>query len=107
MVNQVILVGRVLELPEIKEVKGFKLASMVIEIDRNFNSNEKKDSVKEKFKITLWKNVAEECVEMCKPNALITVKGHLQPHNYQKDEVSPINYSCDIIAERVSFILEE
>ncbi len=102
MLNQIVLVGKVKELPVIKETSGgTKLATMLIEVDRSFkNSIGEIDT--DEFQVTLWRGIAEECEMVCKIGSLIGVKGRLQANNFAKEE--SIFYKSEIVAEKISFL---
>ena len=41
MLNQVVIVGKVVKLPEVKETStGVKLAELLVEVDRNFKNSQ-------------------------------------------------------------------
>lgn len=103
MLNQIVLVGRVKELPTIQEsANGNKFANLLLELDRPFkNSN----GVYEQDYITiiLWKGIAETVSDICQINDIIGVKGRIQSYSYEgKDGQTYRSY--DIIAEKISFL---
>lgn len=103
MLNQVVLVGRVAELPEIKETaSGIKLAQMLIEVDRSFR-NSQGEYEKDLFMCTLWRGIAETAIAQCEVGSLIGVKGRLQAGNFDTKEHSKFYY-CEVVAEKVSFL---
>ncbi len=62
MLNQCALVGRVKELPVSKTTsQGNTVAQLVLEVDRNFRNSDGTLST-DLFQITLWKGIAETCV---------------------------------------------
>lgn len=100
--NQVVVVGRVKELPVIKETaNGNKVAYMLVEVERSFK-NAQGDIEKDDFMVTLWRGIAEECHASCTVGSVVGVKGRLQANNYTKDDV--IYYKPEIIAEKVSIL---
>lgn len=102
MLNQCVLVGRVMELPKLQEtVNGNKVASMLLEVDRSFKTSE---GVLEKdiFNVQLWRGIAETCCQVCLPGSLVGIKGRLQSFNHRKEENT--FYNAEVIAERVSFL---
>lgn len=102
MLNQCVLVGRVVETPEIQTTsKGTSVAHMLMETDRSFR-NEDGSLSKDQFEVTLWKGIAEECSAVCKPGSLIALKGRLNSDPYDKDGKK--YYNCSVIAEKVSFL---
>ncbi len=103
MLNQCVLVGRVKELPKAKTTNnGNTVATLLLEVDRNFrNSDGTLGS--DLFQVTLWKGIAETCLDVCVVNSIIAVKGRLQASVYETDKNKTF-YNAEIIAEKVSFI---
>lgn len=104
MINQCVLVGKVVAEPEIRTTsKGNTVASLLVEADRSFR-NEDGSLSSDLFQVTLWKGIAEECSAICRPGSLIGIKGRLQADVYEKNGRS--YYNCGIVAEKVSFLSE-
>lgn len=103
MLNQMVLVGKVIELPQLKETaNGTKIATLVMEVDRNFrNSNGEYE--KDHFAITLWRGIAEQVCTITTLGAIIAVKGRMQAKNYEPKE-NQLYYNLELIAEKVSFL---
>lgn len=103
MLNQIILVGRVVELPSIKEsVNGNKYATLTLELDRPFkNSNGEYDI--DIVNVILWKGIAETTTDVCKLGDVVGMKGRIQSHSYETSE-GQTRYGYDIIAEKISFL---
>lgn len=103
MLNQVVLVGKVVNLPEIKETSnGIKLAQMLIEVDRNFR-NSQGEYEKDLVMCTLWRGIAESAIAQCGVGSLIGLKGRLQANNFDTKENGKFYY-CEVVAEKVSFL---
>lgn len=101
MLNNCVVVGKVVDKPVITKLKnGGTVAHMIVECDRSFR-NEDGILPKDKFKVTLWKGIAEECANVCKEGSLVGIKGRLQSNVYEHDD--NIYYNTEIIAERVSY----
>lgn len=102
MLNQIVLVGRVKEMPVIKETShGNKVATLIMEVERNFKSTTGEVEYDD-FQVTLWRGMAEECENNCVVGALVGIKGRLQANNYVKEEVT--YYKGDLIAEKISIL---
>lgn len=67
MLNFMVLVGKVKEIPEIRlTAAGTKIATMLLEVDRGFrNSNGEYDQ--DVFNVVLWRGVAETCADLLRP----------------------------------------
>ena len=102
MLNQIILVGRLVKSPEVTETEsGKKMSYITLAIPRSFkNIDGTYDS--DFIKCTLWNGIAESTHEYCKKGDIIGVKGRIQSSTYEKDGEK--KYSMDIIAEKVSFL---
>ena len=102
MLNQCVLVGKVVHTPEIYTTpKGTTVAQMVVETDRSFR-NEDGTLSTDQFQVTLLKGIAEQCASVCKPGSLIALKGRLNSDLYEKE--GKTYYNCSVIAEKVSFL---
>lgn len=102
MLNQTVLVGRLVKNPEIYETEnGTKVTNVVLAVPRSYkNSNGEYDT--DFIPCTLWKGIAENTAEYVKKGDLIGVKGHIQTRSYEKDEER--KFVTEVIAERVTFL---
>ena len=73
MLNFMVLVGKVKEIPEIRlTAAGTKIATMLLEVDRGFrNSNGEYDQ--DVFNVVLWRGVAETCADLLRPGSVVAV----------------------------------
>ena len=102
MLNQVILVGRLVRSPEMKETENKnKVSRITLAIPRSYK-NVNGEYETDFIDCTLWKNVAENTVEYCKKGDIVGIKGRLQSNVYEKDG-QPV-YSTELIAEKVTFL---
>lgn len=103
MLNQIVLVGRVKELPTIQESSnGNKFANLLLELDRPFkNSNGEYEQ--DYITIVLWKGIAETVSDICQLKDIIGVKGRIQSYTYEGKDGNTYR-SYDIIAEKISFL---
>ena len=102
MINNVVLTGRITELPKLRETScGIKYETILLDIVRPFkNSNGIYDS--DKITVTLWKGIAETANEICKIGDMLGVKGRIQTYSVEKETQTYYNY--EIVAEHVSFM---
>ena len=101
--NNVCLVGKVVSLPELREtVNGTKVASIVVEVERNFPNC---DGIYESdtFLVTLWKGLAESCTDLCEVGTVVGIKGRLSARNFDAKDGNKF-YNAEIICEKMSFI---
>ena len=103
MLNQVILVGRLVRTPELQLTESGRKRSLVtLAVSRGFkNQNGEYDT--DFLNCTLWTNIAENTAEYCKTGDIIGVKGRLQTRLIENEE--GIKYKkVEIIADKVTFL---
>ena len=102
MLNQVVMVGRLVKDPELKETEnGKKVTRITLAVPRSYkNSDGEYDT--DFVDCTLWTGVAESTTEYCKKGDLLGVKGRLQTSTYEKNEQK--KYVTSVIAEKVTFL---
>lgn len=103
MLNQVVLVGRLVKDIELKEGEnGGKYATMTLAIPRSFKNSEgvyETDFVDCK----LFSMVAENTSEYCKKGDIVGVKGRIQTDTIEKEDGTE-QFETNIIAEKVTFL---
>ena len=103
MLNQVVMVGRLVSDPEIKVLEnGNKVSNITIAVPRSFK-NENGEYDTDFVSCTLWKGVAESTAEYCKKGDLLGVKGRLQTDNYT-DKLGENKVSLKVVAEKITFL---
>ena len=101
ILNQVVLVGRIVRDPELHEGEDYKSTLLTLAIPRSFkNVNGEYDT--DFITCTIWRGIAENVCEYCHKGDLVGVKGHLQTSNYEKDDVKV--YKLEVIAEKITFL---
>ena len=103
MLNQVILVGRLVRTPELLLTEsGKKMSLVTLAVNRGFkNQNGEYDT--DFLDCTLWTSVAENTAEYCKTGDVIGVRGRLQTRLIEDDE--GIKYKkVEVVAEKVTFL---
>ena len=94
MLNQVILVGRIADIPK-SNTENNKKVSIVIAVPRPFKNIEgiyETDIIK----CNLWNNLASNTIEYCRKGDLVGIKGRVQSNKNESD----------IIAEKITFLAE-
>jgi len=103
MLNNVILVGRLTDNPEILEIENSKkVTTVVLAVNRNFKNSEgiyETDFIR----CILWNSIASSTTEYCRVGDVIGVKGRLQTSKYE-DDTGKMRYVTDVVAERVTFL---
>lgn len=102
MLNQTVLVGRLVNDPELFETEsGKKLTRITLAVPRTYkNVNGEYDT--DFIGCKLWQGVAQSTSEYCKRGDLVGVKGRLQTSNYETED--GIKYVTEVIAEKVTFL---
>lgn len=103
MLNQSILVGRIVKDPEVKETEnGNKVTNITLAVQRPYkNINGEYDT--DFISCVLWKGVAETTAEYCKKGDLIGVRGRIQTRTIDLNDETRHNL-MEVIAERVTFL---
>ncbi len=102
MLNQAVLVGRIVQTPELKDTDKGKVANITLAVPRSFkNSNGEYDT--DFISCVLWKGIAESTVEYCKKGDLVGVKGRIQTRDVELDDETHKKY-VEVIAEKVTFL---
>ena len=94
MLNQTVLVGGLVQDPEIKELENDKNAcNITLAVTRSYKNA---DGIYETdfIPITLWQGIAENVKEHCKKGDLVGVRGRLQ---VREDKV-------EVVGEKVTFL---
>lgn len=103
MLNQTVIVGRLVRDPELQETEnGHKLASITLAVPRSYkNSNGEYDT--DFISCVLWRGIAENTVEYCKKGDLLGVKGHIRTHIIEDDEEIRKKV-MEVVADKVTFL---
>ena len=95
MLNQVVIVGRLVEKPIVEENEnGRKVSEITLAVPRSYKNAEgiyETDFIK----CTLWNGIAENTAEYCDKGDLVGVRGRLQCLSGNE---------LQLIAEKVSFL---
>ena len=102
MLNQVVLVGRLVKDPELVETETSKKMSRVtLAIPRSFKNMDGEYET-DFVNCILWDAIAKSAVEYCKKGDIVGIKGRIQSSVVEKDDEK--KYYVDVIAERVTFL---
>ena len=103
MLNQIVIVGRLVKSPELKVTEGGKkVSSITLAVPRSYkNMNGTYDT--DFIDCVLWANVAETTTEYCHKGDLLGVKGRIQTRKIENEEEKP-KHVTEIIGERVTFL---
>ena len=99
MLNQVVLVGRIVKTPELRVTEtGKKTATVTLAVPRNYkNMNGEYDT--DFLDCTLWTNIAENTTEYCQTGDMVGIKAirysNKKPFIYNRLQV--LHYLCHIL----------
>ncbi len=102
MLNQVVLVGRLVRKPELKEAENkSKFAYITLAVPRTFkNINGEYDC--DFVDCILWDAAASNTVEYCDKGDIVGIRGRIQTRMVEEDKEK--EKVLEIICERVSFL---
>ncbi|MDD2378039.1 MAG: single-stranded DNA-binding protein [Bacilli bacterium] len=103
MLNQTVIVGRIVKDPELRETEsGKKVTNITLAVPRSFkNVNGEYDT--DFIPCVLWKGIAESTTEFCKKGDLVGIKGRIQSRAYTIEDETR-KHVIEIIAEKVTFL---
>lgn len=102
MLNQLVIVGRLTQNPEIKELEnGKKVSTITIAVPRSYKNADGMYNT-DFIQCTLWNGIAENTAEYCKKGDIVGVKGRIQTGSYETE--SGEKYKIEVIAEKVIFL---
>ena len=95
MLNQVIMVGRLVAKPIVEENEnGRKVSEITLAIPRSYRNDEGLYDT-DFIKCILWNSIAENTAEYCKKGDIVAVKGRLQCLGGSE---------LQVVAEKVTFL---
>ena len=103
MLNQIVIVGRLVKDPELRQTEGGKkVTNITLAIPRSYKNSEgvyETDFVD----CVLWTGIAENTTEYCKKGDILGVKGRVQTRTYENAEKEK-RYVTEVVAEKVTFL---
>ncbi len=105
MLNQIVLVGRLVKTPELRVTdSGKKISTITLAVPRNYK-NIHGEYETDFLDCTLWTNVAENTTEYCQVGDMIGVKGRVQSKIITQDDGTK-KKKTEIVAEKVTFLAQ-
>lgn len=102
MLNQVILVGRLVKDPELRETDtGKKVTNIILAVPRSYKNSEGQYDT-DFISCVLWQGVAENTVEYVKKGDLLGIKGRIQTRSIEDEE--EYKSFVDIVADKITFL---
>ena len=102
MLNQVVLVGRLVRDPEVNSTKkGTNVSRITLAVPRSYKNVDGQYET-DFIDCTLWQLMATNTKEYCKKGDIVGVKGRIECSSYEKDGEK--KYLTNVIAERITFL---
>ena len=101
MLNQVVIVGRLVEDPKVEKGENHDYSFMRLAVPRSYK-NVDGEYETDFINCKLWDAVATNTAEYCKKGDIIGVKGRVETSVYEKDGEK--KYEQSIVAEKVTFL---
>jgi len=104
MLNQVILVGRLVYDPELRTLDdGRNVTTITVAVQRPYKNAETSEYDTDFIRCTLWSGIAENTVQYCKKGSVVGIKARLAQRYYEYEEGKSFSYP-EVIAEKITFI---
>lgn len=102
MLNQVVLVGRLVKDPELRETENEKkVTHITLAVPRSYKNIDGEYET-DFIDCTLWTGIAEATSEYCHKGDLLGIKGRLETGSYEKDGEK--KYKTSVIAEKITYL---
>ncbi len=103
MLNQTVIVGRLVKEPELRETEnGNKVTNITLAVPRSYKNVNGEYDV-DFISCVLWKGIAENTVEYVKKGDLLGIKGRIQSRSIEVEN-EPIRHTVEVVAEKVTFL---
>ena len=91
MLNQVVLVGRLVSDPELYQTEtGKKIARMVLAVPRSYKNSEGEYET-DYISCKLWQVIAQNTVEYCKKGDLVGIRGRIETYSYDTEKLELVS----------------
>lgn len=103
VLNQTVIVGRLVRDPELNETgTGKKVTNITLAVPRSYkNINGEYDT--DFISCVLWEGIAENTTQFCQKGDLVGVKGRIQSRKIETDDEQPKKV-LEVVAEKVTFL---
>ena len=103
MINQIMLVGRLVKTPDLFITESGKKGTFItLAVGRPYK-NQDGEYETDFLDCTLWSGVAERTTEYCKSGDIIGIRGRLQSRIIENDDGTKYK-KLEVVAERVTFL---
>lgn len=103
MLNQIVIVGRLVRDPDLRETdNGKKVSNITLAVPRSYK-NTSGEYETDYIDCVLWTGIAENTAEYCKKGDLLGIKGRVQTRSYETEDEKR-RYVTEVVAEKVTFL---
>ena len=103
MINNLILVGRLVEDPKLKVVsENIKVCNIVLAVNRPFKDMNTGEYGVDFIPISLWNGISKIASDYCSKGDTIGVKGRVSTRCKEENGIN--KYSLEVIGERIALI---
>lgn len=103
MLNQTVIVGRLVRDPELYETEtGKKLTNITLAVPRTYKNSEGQYET-DFIPCVLWQGIAENAVEYCHKGDLLGVKGRIQNRVIEQEDETK-RQIIELVAEKVTYL---
>lgn len=103
MLNQVVVVGRIVKDPTVEKTESGKERSFItLAVPRSYK-NENGEYETDFVDCVLWGGVASNTAEYCQKGDMVGVKGRVETNTYETEDGEK-KKSTQIVAEKVTFL---
>lgn len=103
MLNQLVIIGRLVRDPELKETEnGRKVTNITLAVPRSYK-NQDGEYETDFIDCALWNTIAESATNYCKQGDLLGVKGRVQTRTIEtkNDDRKQV---MEVVAEKITFL---
>lgn len=102
MINDVVLVGRLVKKPELKfTTNGTKYSQFIVAVQRKFK-NQNGEYESDFINCLMWSTATENFIKFTNKGSLVGIEGRIQTRSYEKDGVK--KYIQEVVAENFSLL---
>ena len=103
MINQTMIVGRLVREPEVRETEnGKKVTNVTLAVGRSYkNADGEYDT--DFIDCVLWNGIAENTAEYCKVGDIIGIRGRLEARIIENEDGTKTKRQ-EVVADRVTFL---
>ena len=103
MLNRIILMGRLVDNPELRQTpSGVSVASFTVAVDRNFQPKDASERQTDFINCVAWRQTAEFITKYFQKGSMIAVNGTLQQRSYT-DKDGNKRTAYDVVIDNASF----